>query len=272
MADIELPPNASRVAVLVFVGLLGVMLLSGSTYVVDPGYRAVSVTLGKVSPQFVPEGFGMKLPFVTSLTSISVRQQTKETRAECFSSDLQQVDIDVRVLYRIPEGSVVKMFQQYAGDPFDSLISPRVNEAIKEVTAAHSAEQIVKQRETIKTRTLELAQKKVGTMLVLEDVVIHNVALSKELERAIEAKMVQEQETAKSKFIQQKAQIEAGTAIIKAKGEAEAIAVRGRAIRENPGLVQLQIVEKWDGKAPLVVGAGSGTNIILPMGRGASNP
>ena len=103
-------------------------------------------------------------------------------------------------------------------------------------------------------------------MLVIEDLVIQDVSLSKELESAIEAKMVQEQEAAKAKFIQQKAEIEANTAIIKAKGEAEAIRVRGRALQESPGLVQLQIVEKWNGVSPLVIGAGgSGANILLPI-------
>jgi prohibitin 2 len=84
--------------------------------------------------------------------------------------------------------------------------------------------------------------------------------------------MVQEQEAAKARFTQQKAQIEADTAIIRAKGEAEAIRVRAEAIRDNPGLIQLQIVEKWDGKAPLVIGGsnssdgGNGANILLPLG------
>jgi prohibitin 2 len=83
--------------------------------------------------------------------------------------------------------------------------------------------------------------------------------------------MVQEQEAAKARFTQQKTQIEADTAIIRAKGEAEAIRVRAEAIRDNPGLIQLQIVEKWDGKAPLVIGgSGSGgaggANILLPLG------
>jgi prohibitin 2 len=104
---------------------------------------------------------------------------------------------------------------------------------------------------------------------------LENITLSKELENAIESKMVQEQEAAKSRFTQQKAQVEAETSIIKAKGEAEAIRIRGEALRDTPGLIQLQIVEKWDGKAPLVIGGGgenSGTNFILPLGNPATSP
>jgi prohibitin 2 len=247
---------------------LAVILLFSSSFIVEPGSRGVLVTMGSVSPHFAPEGFGLKAPFVTTVLSISVRQRSNSLRAECYSSDLQQVNADLKVLYRVPEKSVVKIYQEYAGDPFDSLIAPRVSEAIKEVTALQSAEQIVKKREEIKTKALAAARLKIGDILVIEDLVIQNINLSKELEAAIEAKMVQEQEAAKAKFIQQKAEIEANTAVIRAKGEAQAIQVRGQALRNNPALIQLQIVEKWDGKAPLVVGGGgSGSNIILPLGK-----
>lgn len=224
--------------------------------------------MGKVSPGFAPEGLGFKAPLITTIVPVSIRQQTKVAQADCYSADLQQISVELRVLYRIPENMVVKMFQDYSGDPFDSLIFPRVSEALKEVTALQNAEQIVKKREEIKAKALAAAKVKIGPLLVIEDMVIQNVALSKELETAIEAKMVQEQkEAAKAKFIQQKAEIEANTAIIRAKGEAEAIRVRGRALQDSPGLVQLQIVEKWNGISPLVVGGnGSGANILLPIG------
>jgi prohibitin 2 len=242
------------VAILIFLGLI--MAASG-TYVVHPGYRGVEVTMGKVSPIFKPEGFGLKSPFVTVIHPVSIRQQTAQDQAECYSRDLQQVQIDLRVLYRIPESSVVKLFREYYGDPFQSLIAPRVQEAIKEVSALQTAEQIVKNREQIKTRALDIARKKVGTILTVEDIVIQNITLTKELEQAIEAKMVQEQEAAKSKYLQQRAQIEADTAVIQAKGEAESIRIRGQALKDNPSVVDLRIVDKWDGVPPAVVGGDS---------------
>ncbi len=246
--------------------ILVIAVIMSSTFIIPPGNRGVIVTMGKVSPVFAPEGFGVKMPFITDVVPVSIRQQTKSTEADCYSSDLQQIKVELRILYRIPENMIVKTFQEYSGDPFDSLIAPRVAEALKEVTAQQSAEQIVKKREEIKNTALNAAKLKIGPMLVIEDLVIQNVALSKELESAIEAKMVQEQEAAKAKFIQQKAEIEANTVVIKAKGEAEAIRIRGRALQESPGLVQLQIVEKWNGVSPLVIGqGGSGANILLPI-------
>jgi prohibitin 2 len=92
--------------------------------------------------------------------------------------------------------------------------------------------------------------------VVIEDIVIQNITLTKELETAIEAKMVQEQDAAKAKYIQQRAQIEADTAVIQAKGEAESIRIRGEALKDDPAFVDLKIVDKWDGSTPLVIGGG----------------
>ncbi|PIR23685.1 MAG: hypothetical protein COV44_01820 [Deltaproteobacteria bacterium CG11_big_fil_rev_8_21_14_0_20_45_16] len=255
-------------AIIIIVGVVAAILIFSMSYIVPPGHRGVLVTLGKVDENFVGEGFGFKTPFITTLIPVSIRQLTRSLKAECYSSDLQQVNVDLQILYRAPESSVVKVYQDYAGDPFDSLIAPRVNEALKEVTALQSAELIVRKREEIKSKALALAKEKLGQILVIEDMVIQDISLSKELESAIEAKMVQEQEAAKAKFIQTKTQIEAQTAVIRAEGEAKAIKIRGDALRQNPALIQLQVVEKWDGKAPLVVGGnnGGGSNIILPLG------
>lgn len=241
-----------------------IVLLSSGTYIVQPGFRGVAVTLGKVDPIPRKEGFGFKQPFITHIQPISVRQQTRSMEAECYSSDLQQVKMAIHVLYRIPEQSVVKIFQQYADNPFDNLIAPRVLEAIKEVAATQSAEQIVKKRQEVKQRALDLTRKKIGQeFLEVADVVLYNLTLSPELEQAIELKMVQEQDAAKAKFTQLKAQIEADTAIIRAKGEAEAIGVRGQALKANPAFVKLEMVQNWNGRSPLVVGSAEGSPMLL---------
>jgi prohibitin 2 len=245
------------------------LILAGSsaTYVVEPGHRGVEVTLGRVSPGFKPEGFGLKLPFVTLVTPLLIRQQTDKMVADCYSSDLQQVKIDVRVLYRVPESSVVSIYRDYAGYPFDSLVKPRVAEALNEITAGRTAELIVQKREEVKSRALESARRKIGDILVIEDIVLEDISLTRALENAIEAKMVQEQEAARSRFAQQQAQTEASTVVIKAKGEAESIVLRGKALRENPSVLELQIIEHWDGVTPLVVGPGAtGANMMLPLG------
>ncbi len=255
------------VGVVVFVLIIAA---ATSTYIVDPGTRGIKVTLGKTAERFLPEGFGFKAPFVTRIVPVNVKQKTQPVRAECFSSDLQQVILDLRVLYRVPEQSVVQIYMQFAGDPFDSLIAPRVQEALKEVTALQTAEEIVKNREEIKQKALAAAKSKIGAMLKVEDIVIRNIELSPELERAIEAKMVAEQQAAQARFTQVQTQVEAETAVISARGEGEAIKVRGDALKLNPAFLRLKIVERWNGKSPLVVPAdpdNTGAGLLLPLGQ-----
>lgn len=247
-----------------------VVVTSASGYIVQPGTRGIKVTLGKTEESFLPEGFGFKLPFVTSIVDVNVRQQTRSVSAACFSSDLQQVILDLRVLYRVPDKSVVEIYKQYAGDPFDSLIAPRVQEALKEVTALQTAVQIVKNREAIKQKAVAAARHKIGDILRVEDIVVRDIHLSAELERAIEAKMVAEQQAAQARFTQVQAQVEAETAVISARGEADAIKVRGEALRLSPVFLRLKLVERWNGTSPLVVPADqntTGAGMLLPLGR-----
>jgi prohibitin 2 len=45
--------------------------------------------------------------------------------------------------------------------------------------------------------------------------------------------------------------------------------VRGEALKLNPAFLQLQIVERWNGKSPLVVPAGAdntSAGLLLPLG------
>ena len=163
-----MPRMPSRLLPLAAFAVFLLLFVPGCFYVVDPGERGVRVTLGTMSDDFVPPGFGMKLPFLTEIRRVNVQQDTREISAECFSSDLQQINIQLKVLYRIPEASVVSVLRDYAGSPFEKLILPRVQEATKEVTALKTAADIVKTREQIKSAALSAARIKIGSLLIVE--------------------------------------------------------------------------------------------------------
>jgi prohibitin 2 len=85
--------------------------------------------------------------------------------------------------------------------------------------------------------------------------------------------MVQEQEASRAVFQQQQSQVEAETAVIRARGEAESIEIRGQALASNPTFIELEIVESWNGITPRVVGGGvAGTDMLLPIGRETPQP
>jgi len=248
------------VAIVLFVFVMGCWSI------VPPGHRGVSVTLGKVNPVVKGEGITFKVPFITNIVKIPVQQITQGGRATSFSSDLQTVEISYSVLYRIPEGKVVELFQQYAGSPYASLVEPRVQEAIKQVAAVYKAEELVKSRIAIKEVVLKKIQTELAGLIDVRDIPITNIDLTDELEKAIELKQVTEQQALAKEYELQKAKKEAEITLVNAKAEAEAVKIKGEALANSPRVIDLEIAKRWDGKAPQTVVTGQGgANVLLPL-------
>ena len=57
---------------------------------IRPG-QSVAVTMGNVAPDFRPEGFGFKQPFVTRIEQISIRQRTRAMPASAAEMEKDSV-------------------------------------------------------------------------------------------------------------------------------------------------------------------------------------
>lgn len=233
-------------------------------YVVDPGFRGVAVTLGTVSPEVKLEGFGFKLPW-TSIRQIEVRQKTVEHTSLVFSKDQQELKVHFKVFYKPKDSEVVNLYQKYSGDPFKSLVLPRIEESLKEQTVLMEATQILTEREKVKLIALASAQKKIEKMVEVQDLSLVDIDFSPELKAAIEAKMVASQQSQKAVYLKNQATVEAETALIKAQGEANSIKVQGEALRTNPSVLQLEIIRKWNGISPTTVVNGNSGSVLLPL-------
>ncbi|MCS7063326.1 MAG: prohibitin family protein [Methylacidiphilales bacterium] len=246
--------------------IVGVVLAFSCWKVVPPGTRGISVTLGKVDPVPRAEGLTFKKPFIEDIILFSVRQETVNGVADCFSSDLQTVKISYSVLFRVPPENVVRLYQNYAGDIFKSLIDPRVQNSIKQITALYKAEDLVKNRDKVKQDALLLVRESLSGLIEVVDIPLTNIALTDELQRAIELKQVMEQQALAKEYELQKAKKEAEITIVNARAEAEAVKIRGEALANSPRIIDLEIVKRWDGKAPSTVSVSQGgANVILPL-------
>lgn len=256
---------AKWIPVAVVVGL-GIMFVFGCFHVVPPGHRGVSVTFGKVDPRVRGEGITFKKPFIEHVIDVSVRQRTVEGQAAAYSSDLQTVMVSFKALYRIPEGKVVELFQKFQGDPYLSLVEPRVQEELKQTTSKYRAEELVKSREKIKVDLLGQVKTAMGGMLILEDIPITNFDFTDELEKAIEQKTIREQEALAKNFELEKARKDAEITIVNAEAEAKSVKIKGEAIKFAPDVIELEIAKRWNGVTPqsVVVGKG-GANVLLPL-------
>ena len=105
------------------------------------------------------------------------------------------------------------------------------------------------------------------------DITVNNISLvnfgfSKNYQDAIEAKVTATQQKQKAEQDLERIKVEAASRIAQAKGEAEAIAIQAQAIQSNGGqqYVQLQWIEKWNGKLPDTV-VGADTKTLMSIGK-----
>ena len=62
------------------------------------------------------------------------------------------------------------------------------------------------------------------------------------------------------------AEIAKDIAILKAEGEARALQIKGQAVIANPKIVELEWIDKWDGKLPTYQ-MGNGQGVMLNLGK-----
>jgi len=242
----------------------------GSCTTINPGHRGIRVTLGKVSPEALPEGIALKWPLgVSRIQEIDVRQTTVEADAACFSKDQQNITIRYAVMYRVDPTKVVDLFQNFSGDPYLTLLKPRLEEVLKQVTANYAADELVQKRADAKVETLRRLKSEIPRMVDVIDFSIVNIDLSDEVEKKIEEKMVAEQDAKKAEFEKMRQAIQNEITIAKSKAEAESAELLGATLAKNPLVLQMEIIKKWNGVSPMVVVLGesqqASTPVILPI-------
>ena len=121
---------------------------------------------------------------------------------------------------------------------------------MKQATALHRAEDLVRERDKVKRVVLAQVKSVVGDFVEISDIIVNNIDLTQELEKSIEDKVVKEQRALAKVFEMQAAQKDAEIVLIKARAEAESVQIRGAAVAKNPQVVMLEAINRWDGKAP----------------------
>jgi regulator of protease activity HflC (stomatin/prohibitin superfamily) len=126
-------------------------------------------------------------------------------------------------------------------------------------------------REEIQTRVSErLTKELTDKHITLEQVDIREVSYNPEYETAINNKKLAEQEALRlfevtkqrSEQLKQ-AEIEKNIAIEKAKGESESLKIKGNSITSNPKIIQLEWIQKWDGKLPTYMMSDKQGSVLL---------
>lgn len=216
-----------------------------------------------VENRILGEGIHFRIPFIESVTNVSIKVQKNDIKAEAASKDLQTVTTDIVVNWHMDSGQVNKIFQNIGNQEavVDRVLTPAVSEVVKASAAKYTAEEIIAKRPLLKQDIDDALKLRVTPYnIVLDDISIVNVDFSKEFNDAIESKQVAEQNAQKAKFIAQQAEQEAQAEINRAKGASEAQRLQQTTLTEL--ILQKMYLEKWDGKLPTYVAGNSGAMLF----------
>ncbi len=259
----------------IILAVLVLVLASSCFTVVSAGHTGVVSTFGKVSEDVLQEGFHIKMPW-QQVTKMDNRIVKLEVSTEAFSSDLQTVNVNLAVNYRVDTSKSYSIVKNVGTNYESVLMTPAVNEVMKSIMAQYTAEQSITNRNVISTALLdELNEKLADSGIYVSDINIIDFDFSDVYVQAIEAKQVAEQEKLRAKIEQDQLtmekEAEAARRVIDAEaaaevarieaeaaayaGEKEAVANEKIAASLTLPLIEYYKIQHWDGKLPTVSGA-----------------
>ena len=230
-----------------------IVFIFESFTIVSPGHVGVQVTLGEVNPTSLTEGVHFVNP-ISSVRNVDVRLQRAELKgASAGTKDLQQVHTDIVVNFRLSGNKVPHIYKEFGLNVDDKVLGPAINESFKAVTAKYNSEELITKRDEVSQNITQHIKDKVTQFdIIVTNVSLVNFGFSKNYQDAIEAKVTATQAKLKAEQDLERVKVEAASRIAQAEGEAKAIAIQASAIQSQGGqaYVQLQAIDKWDGKLP----------------------
>lgn len=287
--------KAGKVTGIVCAAIAAIIVVSNSVAFVPVGSTGVVVTMGKVQSGMLSEGIHFKAPFVMQIMSMNNQVQRLDVETEATSKDLQAISTGIALNFHLSGESSASMYQTVGKGYSDTLITPAIQEVVKNVMAQYSAEQLITNRSAVSVAISdELISKMTVYGIMIDDFNIVNFSFSPEFDAAIEAKQIAEQNKIKAQTEKEQrvieaeaagqektiaAQAEADAIKLKAQAEAEAIRIKAEAEAEankklssslTEGVLSYNAIEKWNGEYPNVV-SGSDTSMLIDINGGTGN-
>jgi len=236
------------------VALVGVILIMVSCFVQVPaGYTGIVTNFGKVEDVTYEAGLHLKAPW-KEVIKMDNRNQKQTSELECFSSDIQAVTMTYTINYQIDKESAQTIYKTIGVSYYDTVIVPRVQEAVKAMTAKYTAENLVSSRDELAIAIEDVLVKSLAKYNIqLISTAIENIAFTDAFTTAVEEKQVAYQNKLK-------AESEAAAKITAAQATADANALLQTSITDK--ILMQQMIDKWDGKYPTVMG---GTNMMFDL-------
>ena len=235
---------------------LGLLVFVQSICVIPSNTVGVKYSaLNGTSKNTLKEGVHFVTPFVDKIYKIdtTVQERTDES-VSVQTKDAQWAKMQVNVKYEVSKSNAFKVYKQYKTmDALkENIIGNYAQNAMNEVCSNYNIIDLLgDQRNEIINKASEILRdnlEKEGVTLKM--LTIKDLDAGEKIEKAISDEAVAKKQVETAKQKQEKARTEAETKLIEAEGEANANAVKTKAL--TPEVLQEQWINKWDGKLPKV--------------------
>ena len=142
-----------KIAIPAVIGIIIVaFLIINSVKIVDAGNRGVLLNFGAVDTSTsLEEGIHFVVPVRDNVVQMEVRTQRITEDAASASRDLQDVRTQVALNYHLDPDNSQNVYKNLGLDYANRVIVPAIQESVKQVTARFNAEELITQRESVKT-------------------------------------------------------------------------------------------------------------------------
>ena len=244
------------------------LIAAQSITVIPAGFVGVVFSsFSGVKPIPLQEGLHFVLPFVDHVTTYDARLQEvtlaqntaqgDEGSIRARSKEGLDITADVTVQFRIDRSKAAILHKELGRNYINTVLRPQVRSKVRDSIGQFGAADLISNQRTQleASITTELNKSFARNNLVLDAILLRELKIPESVAQAIEQKQTAEQQVAVERNRLQQAEIsaqrdvvqaqgKAKAAIETAKGEAEALSLRGRALKENPQLIQLTVAER----------------------------
>lgn len=240
--------------------------LLNSFYILNPGYTALHLRLGKIIQAHETSGCYFKLPVIDQIIYINNRICKSVIETTALTKDLQFVSIGVAINYKI--NNAIQLYQTVGKDFEQIIIDPFAQESIKSVVAKYTAEDLIQYRHDAKDKVyIELRDRLLPLNITLVDFNFVHSDFSPDFIKAVEEKQIAEQSAKTAKNLTEKVKEEVIQTRSRAEAEAYSLKIKKESV--TPELIALKkveasmkAIEKWNGVLPKV---SSGTIPLFDM-------
>lgn len=259
----------SLVTIIVIVALaVSLIFLVFGHETIEQGYVGVKYNFGEVVETGLTPGWKWHTPFFQKIVAVDTREQVYEGTISAYTRDTQTVEgVEITLNWSYDVSQLDNIIQTIGiGNVESKLIIPQVNSVTKNATGKYKAEELVQNRSVLQEQVEEeLRESFAAYGINVHAFNVKNLDFEDSFEEVIRAKVAAEQEAlrkqnetvAKEEEAKQlliAAEAEANAKKMAAEAEAYAIQVIQEQLSSSPEYTQLQMVEKWNGEWPQVMG------------------